>query len=346
MESDAPLITTIIPTYRRPTLLRRAIRSVLAQTYPRFQVCVYDNASGDETAAVVAELARDDPRVKYHCHPENIGMSANFIYGMERIDTPYFSVLSDDDYLLPTFYETALAGFAAHPDAMLSGGSVVSMTEAGQITHIPMNLWERDGYFSPPDGLFEWTIPKHPYITALLFRADVIDRVGTIDPNLLNGDYDFEWRVVSRFPYVVSREPCAVIMMHDSQVTRVSDPDAWLHSYRVMRAHLADNQDITAPVRARAATLLAGTFADAIGILGFTALRGKGFSSARKAATLLDREFGRHRRARALGFLATACERLPPLHACLNRAYRLVLVYRGVRTRATRARIAAATPME
>ena len=33
-----PLITTIIPTYRRPKLLQRAIKSVLNQTYPHFQV--------------------------------------------------------------------------------------------------------------------------------------------------------------------------------------------------------------------------------------------------------------------------------------------------------------------
>jgi glycosyltransferase involved in cell wall biosynthesis len=345
MGTSAPLITTIIPTYRRPELLRRAIRSVLSQTYPHFQVCIYDNASGDETAAVVAQLGRDDPRVKYHCHPENIGMSANFTYGMERIDTPYFSILSDDDYLLPTFYETALAGFAAHPDAMLSGGSVVSMTEAGQITHIPMDLWERAGYFSPPDGLFEWTIPKHPYITALLFRADVIGHVGYLDPQLLNADYDFEWRVVSRFPYVVSREPCAVIMMHETQATRASDPDAWLDSYRAMRARLADNQALTAAVRTRAEALLASTFADTIGIIGLTDLRTKGFSSARKAATILDREFGLHRRARALGFLATACQRLPLLHVCLDRIYRLLLIYRGLRTRATRKRVLTSAPL-
>ncbi|RKX41747.1 MAG: glycosyltransferase family 2 protein, partial [Thermotogae bacterium] len=65
-----PLITTIIPTYRRPKLLQRAIKSVLNQTYPHFQVCVYDNASGDETAEVVAEFAKKDPRVKYYCHPK------------------------------------------------------------------------------------------------------------------------------------------------------------------------------------------------------------------------------------------------------------------------------------
>jgi glycosyltransferase involved in cell wall biosynthesis len=94
-----PLITTIIPTYRRPKLLRRAIKSVLNQTYPHFQVCVYDNASWDETADVVAEIAKKDARVKYHCHAENIGAIRNFNYGMVHVNTPFFSFLSDDDIL-------------------------------------------------------------------------------------------------------------------------------------------------------------------------------------------------------------------------------------------------------
>jgi glycosyltransferase involved in cell wall biosynthesis len=73
-----PKITTIIPTFRRPQLLRRAIRSVLAQNYDRFRVCIYDNASGDETAAVVGQFAREDPRVHYYCHSSNIGAWDNF----------------------------------------------------------------------------------------------------------------------------------------------------------------------------------------------------------------------------------------------------------------------------
>src|SRR5271168_4302039 len=96
-----PCITTIIPTYRRPRLLPRAITSVLKQTYPHFEVHVYDNASGDETRQVVESIAATDPRVKYHCHESNIGLVANFAYGMERVTTPLFNLLSDDDLVFP-----------------------------------------------------------------------------------------------------------------------------------------------------------------------------------------------------------------------------------------------------
>ena len=53
-------ITALIPTYRRPQLLHRAIVSVLRQTYTNLQVFVFDNASGDTTAEVVTKLGEND----------------------------------------------------------------------------------------------------------------------------------------------------------------------------------------------------------------------------------------------------------------------------------------------
>ena len=309
--ADAPLITTVIPTYRRPQLLARAIRSVLRQTYPHLQVCVYDNASGDETEAVVAALAREDPRVRYHCHATNIGLGANFTHALRDVSSPYFTILSDDDYHLPNFFATALRGFEAHPDAMFSAGSVVSMTEGGRITHVAMDLWERDGYFPAPEGLFEWTIPKHPDITGLLFRSEVVERVGTLDPALLNADFDFEWRIAARFPYVVSKEPCVVSVVHDTQATRTSDAGAWLLGYRTMRGHLDANDALAPDVRERARSVLASTFGDAFRILGLTAVRDRNFALARGLADGLEEELGRPRDARLL-----RSARRPPASAC------------------------------
>src|SRR5579875_1770387 len=70
------VVTTVIPTFRRPHLLKRAIASALNQTYEAVAVEVFDNASGDETAAVVAEAASKDPRVRYSATPAISGRFA------------------------------------------------------------------------------------------------------------------------------------------------------------------------------------------------------------------------------------------------------------------------------
>lgn len=325
MQAHAPQVTTVIPTYRRPHLLRRAIKSVLAQTYRDLQVCIYDNASGDETAAVVAELARADPRVKYHCHPANIGMSPNFTYGLQRVNTPYFSVLSDDDYLLPEFYATAMAGFTRHSDVMFAAGSTIQMTEAGEITYVPLSHWERDGYFAPPEGLFAWTIERHPNISGILFRREVMDRVGLFDPEVFHADYEYEWRVVSRFPYVISRQPSLVFVIHDQQATRANDADVWLATYRTIHDRLMHNDDLTPEIRDRAAAMLTTTFGKAIFIVGLAAIRDGRFAYAEKAARVLRGSFGERRNALFLITVAQMCAHLPPLHRLVNATYSQLL---------------------
>ena len=118
-----PLITTILPTYQRPAMLRRAIRSALAQSWTALQVRVYDNAGDPENAAVVASL--DDPRVEYFRHPRNLGAFANFQFGLGRVSTPFFSFLADDDILLPDFYATAVAALEKEPTAAFAAMRVV-----------------------------------------------------------------------------------------------------------------------------------------------------------------------------------------------------------------------------
>lgn len=112
------LITTLIVTYQRPKFLKRAILSVLNQKYKNLKVSVFDNASGDETKSVVFNLKNQDDRIVYHCHDKNIGQLANIKYAIQSVDTPYFSILGDDDAIAPDFYENAVKVLDDHPDIM------------------------------------------------------------------------------------------------------------------------------------------------------------------------------------------------------------------------------------
>ena len=111
-------VTALIVTYRRPEFLRRAILSVLGQTYSNLQLKIFDDASDDETKNVVNSFIKDDERIKYHCHQNNIGRLSNFRYAFESVDTPYFSILSDDDCLSVNLYEDAVEILDNNPDVM------------------------------------------------------------------------------------------------------------------------------------------------------------------------------------------------------------------------------------
>ena len=210
-----PAITAIIPTFSRPRLLRRAVASVLSQTYADLVLWIYDNASDDETAAVVKTFAARDARVRYHRHERNIGGFENFLYAMERVETPYFAFLSDDDALFPNCYDVCMKGFAANPDAYMSAGSTVEVDETGAVRYAPMARWPREGLYRPPEGLFTMLDNRHPTWTAVVFRHEALRDIGVLDPAVgPPSDLDFELRIAARFPVAVSFEPCAVYTHH------------------------------------------------------------------------------------------------------------------------------------
>src|SRR5439155_12613715 len=100
-------VTVVIPTRSRAGLLRRSIASVLAQTYPHFELVVADNASDDDTADEVARI--DDPRVRYVHRGTDIGFVANFEQSMRDVATEYATILPDDDLMRPGKLEAAVA---------------------------------------------------------------------------------------------------------------------------------------------------------------------------------------------------------------------------------------------
>jgi len=218
MKTANPTITAIITTYRRPKLLKRAILSVLKQTYPHFQICIYDNASDDETEKIVHGLMRKDARIKYHRHLQNIGMMGNYAYAFSQIETPYYALLSDDDYLLPNFYETAIQGFKKHPDAAFSACGVLQMDEAGKLMGDTLSLWKTEGYYSPPEGLLEMisTRCKFPVPTGVLFQTQFAQ---TITPDLteeikIYWDPNYLIQIAAKYSIVIQKKPCAIYQVH------------------------------------------------------------------------------------------------------------------------------------
>jgi len=296
-------ITTIIPTYRRPQLLRRAIQSVLNQTYPDFQVCVYDNASGDETAEVVAEFAKKDSRVKYHCHAENIGAVANFNYGMAQVDTPYFSFLSDDDIVLPDFYATTLAGFTLHPDAIFSAGEVIEMTEQGEVVKAPLHTWSREGYFTPPEGLLEMIRVKPPILTGILFRRELIEQFGFFDDNIDINDYDLELRVGARFPFIVNRKLCGIFVLQTTSYSVNKGTSFLYHGYPQTLAKLKNDTRISTAVREQGSQELTAWLKRLTFRSGLFLVSTKDFEEVGKIAELLASQYQLYTKGRFLRLL-------------------------------------------
>jgi len=92
------MISIIITTYNRSGVVGRAIRSVLAQDYPDWELILVDDGSTDNTEAVVKAFA--DDRIRIIRHPANRGVNAAKNTGFDNIRGEWFTVLDSDDEMI------------------------------------------------------------------------------------------------------------------------------------------------------------------------------------------------------------------------------------------------------
>jgi glycosyltransferase involved in cell wall biosynthesis len=201
-------------------MLNRAIHSILAQTYPHFQVCVYDNASQDETSQVVSSIAASDNRVKYHVHPKNIGPNNNYQYALKKVTSPFFAFLADDDLLLPNCLEEAMQRFAEIPEIGMFVGKIIIMDQKKKMRGLYLDDWEGNRCYSPKEIMNNF-IHSHSILlwTSMVFRKEVIDKIGFLNTDVFWHDIEFLLRSSSQFSLFLTNNPCGIIHEHTANST-------------------------------------------------------------------------------------------------------------------------------
>lgn len=185
-----PLVSIILPTYKRAHVLPLAIRSVLDQTYQNWELVVVSDNSPDHTEEVVKSF--DDPRIRYYRNDPNLKLPRTLNRGFSLARGEYLTWTSDDNMLAPEaiarMVETLQAGDA---DFVFADYYEFADTDAeGQPTDLkPVRL---------PD---EPDMAKGNSIGAcFMYTRRVYERIGDYDPELfLNEDYDYWMRIARQF---------------------------------------------------------------------------------------------------------------------------------------------------
>lgn len=295
-------MSVLIPTYRRPELLREAIASVLAQSYADLEVVVGDDGAlgGD----VVTGLG--DRRVHYRRHPARLGMVGNWSWLLDNARGAYLALLMDDDRWEPGFLDRCVAVLDADP--------ATGVVFTNHWFESPERKWLREcalrgGRHDHFAAAYVRTMPVG--ISAALFRREVWEDVRPL-PDTAASDTVMFGRAAERgwrFHYV--DEPLMTYRWHDDNFSSTrgfahdvaaawdalsfSDPEA--ESLR--RTHLADSLLTRAAAYLRAGDPRAAA------------------EDVRRAATLGPTS---PRRATVLGLLARAPFAARPVLALADRA--------------------------
>lgn len=110
-------LSICIPTYNRAMHLANCLNSIIlcnSRSDLKFQVCVSDNNSTDETDEVVRG-AQSSVDIKYHKNSSNLGMPRNFLNVVSMADGEFVWLIGDDDLLMPNAIEELYKLIGEHP---------------------------------------------------------------------------------------------------------------------------------------------------------------------------------------------------------------------------------------
>lgn len=182
-----PLVSVVIPAYHQAEFVGEAIRSVLAQTYPNFEIIVVDDASLDHTAEVVSQFK--DRRVKLIVHPENRRLSAARNTGIEASAGEIIALLDADDFFHPHKLK-------AHVDFLLNHEEVgVTYNARFELNHSSRTVRE---IWRPPLAVnLVDLLLGFPFAPSdMVMRRDWALQVGLFDPAMGSAeDTDFPCRL-------------------------------------------------------------------------------------------------------------------------------------------------------
>ncbi|MGN0029437.1 MAG: glycosyltransferase [Marinilabiliaceae bacterium] len=130
--TDYPRVSVIVPNFNYARFLRRRIDSILSQTYQDFELILLDDASSDDSLAVIDEY-RDNPHVTQVCINDvnSGGVFYQWKRGLSLAKGEYVWIAEADDYAAPGFLENCVSVLDANPDVDIcqAGATMVDENE-------------------------------------------------------------------------------------------------------------------------------------------------------------------------------------------------------------------------
>ena len=202
-------------------MIGRALDSLRALDYPRYETIVVDNGSTDN----LAEIVRDEyPEVRLIQSPVNLGFAGGNNLGLRQAEGDILVLLNDDTEVRPGWLRAWADVAARHPRWGVLGCKLLypdgrTIQHAGGVVHANGQT-DHFGYEQPDDGRFDEPI-RCDYVTgaALAIRRETFEQLGPLDEKYFPIYYeenDYCWQA-RRVGYEVLYVPDAVVIHHESR---------------------------------------------------------------------------------------------------------------------------------
>ncbi len=185
------LVSTIIPVYNRPQMLREAVQSVLEQTYRPIEIIIVDDGSTDDTVQVAEALASRHADCIKLIKKVNDGPGLAREAGRLIVRGEFIQYLDSDDLLLPQKFEWQVEGLRKHPECGVAYGWTRYRHADG---HVEPGPWKDSGLkietMFPRFLLSRWWDTPTP-----LYRRILCDLAGPWSDLRLEEDWEYDCRI-------------------------------------------------------------------------------------------------------------------------------------------------------
>lgn len=217
IKSDtAPLVSIIMPTWNRETLIMSAIASVRAQTYQNWELLIVDDGSTDNTIERVQELQKEDGRIHiFEANHGGVCKARNL--GIEKASGKWVAFLDSDNTWTPHHLQAIILG--------AEGNDAQAVYDA-----IRMNRGDATPLFrttAPDASLLQ--IGNYIDLNALAVCKSILDEIGSFDERLRRMvDYDLVCRI-SAVVDLIYAPVVGVEYTDHGDATRItaSEPVSW-----------------------------------------------------------------------------------------------------------------------
>lgn len=189
LAAHGPLISIIMPTYNSPReFLVQAIESVRAQTYPKWELCIADDASPQKhVAEIIRKYAMDDDRIKFRVRDRNGHISEATNSALDLASGEYVAFLDHDDLLHPLALHHMVEAIQASPGA----GLIYSDEDK-----VDQRNTRFDPYFKCEFN-YELMLAHNMICHFAVYRRSVVEAVGRLRKGYEGAqDYDLALRVI------------------------------------------------------------------------------------------------------------------------------------------------------
>ena len=238
------LISVIIPTYNRETVLPRAITSVLAQKCAHFELIIVDDGSTDSTRNFIESRSPFPvPRV---FHQENKGPAAARNLGIKHAQGEWIAFLDSDDEWKPGKLKAQLKFFEENPEYFICQTEEIWIRNGTRVN--PMKKHQKFGGW-----IFEKCLPLCVVSpSAVMMRRKLFGEVGLFDESLpACEDYDLWLRIAAKYPIGLIEKP--YIIKYGGHADQRSREFPAMDQFRIRSLAKILAQNILTPEQAEAA---------------------------------------------------------------------------------------------